>query len=232
MRIHTTNSSWTAPVWLNAVGVIIVVVVVTVVLCFLARLVTRAEVIVTDKAIAVAASSRAKVLKLLGAPIDTTVLRIPSNEPNAKDLDAIIMNASATYKVPEAVIRVLITVESNWKQSSIRYEPALLKGADTTENRMLASSHGLMQVIHGIWRGHGPCPADWTELYLPHTNIMCGTYVIAEALKSADSITSAFRIYNCGRAVCPRADPYADRAVDLLVRDYLRGLNQVALNMR
>jgi soluble lytic murein transglycosylase-like protein len=169
---------------------------------------------------------RAKILKLLDATDSTVFVNRPSDaDINPRDLEAMIDRAEMEYEVPAEVIKAVIAVESGWKNSAIRYEPHLRKGADTAENRVHASSHGLMQVIPMFWKGEGPCPEEWSELYQPMTNIRCGTYVLSEAMKKTDNLRDAIKIYNCGRADCSSAEPHASKVIDTLLKDYMRELN-------
>lgn len=183
----------------------------------------RADVYLTAKY----EKARAKVLHLLDATDSTVFVNRPSDaDINPRDLETMIARAEQEYEVPAEVIKAVITVESGWKNSAIRYEPHLRKGADTAQNRMDASSHGLMQVIPLFWKGDGPCPEEWSELYQPMTNIRCGTYVLSEAMKRTDNIRDAIKIYNCGKADCPAAEGHASKVVDVLLKDHMGDINR------
>jgi len=71
-----------------------------------------------------------------------------------KDMDETISKAAATYKIPEAFIRAVVTVESSYKVKALSYKGAM----------------GLMQLMPGTAADMGV-----TDPYDPYQNIMGGT---------------------------------------------------------
>lgn len=102
------------------------------------------------------------------------------------------------YGIKPELIESVIEIESNWKPDAIRYEAHLAKGT-SDQARMLASSHGLMQILP-IWCGKSTCPTvqTWADLYNPVKNIQCGTAILAQALKDSGSVQGALIAYNGG----------------------------------
>lgn len=146
------------------------------------------------------------LLKALAASIRpdlSSTLRTPT-------LPEIINQEAAAHGIKPELIEALIQVESANRPEAIRYEPHLLK-TNTDQGRMLASSHGLMQVL-GTWANTSVCPAKtWSELYFPQTNIKCGTAILADALKNSPSVYQALVTYN-GGAACSKNPKCAAQA--------------------
>ena len=110
---------------------------------------------------------------------------------SAESLSPIIKEISAKYNVPEALIKAVITVESNWDVNASRYEVG-----------MKDASWGLMQVLLSTAREVlGKPGLTTTELLNPKTNIEAGTAYLARQLKRyGGNIPDARAAYNAGTA--------------------------------
>lgn len=115
--------------------------------------------------------------------------------------------------LPPELVYALVEVESGWKVDAIRFEPKLMKGS-TEEARMMASSHGLLQIL-GSWAKSGSCPGvnSWADLYDPAKNVSCGVKILAEAKAATGSTRKALVAYNggirCASQSCPAAEAHA-----------------------
>jgi soluble lytic murein transglycosylase-like protein len=110
---------------------------------------------------------------------------------SAQTLDPIIKEMSAKYNVPEALIKAVITVESNWDVNASRYEVG-----------MKDASWGLMQVLLSTARDIlNRSNLTTTELLNPKINIEAGTAYLAKQLKRyGGNIADAIAAYNAGTA--------------------------------
>jgi len=106
-------------------------------------------------------------------------------------LDAIIQENSIRFRVPEALIRAIIKVESD-------YNPYAVNPSDP--------SYGLMQVTpilaetYGYCRDHvNPTEAEIAMIMRPELNVMIGTKFLGE-LTSRHSLEESIQMYNVGEA--------------------------------
>ncbi len=110
---------------------------------------------------------------------------------SVETLDPIIREMGQKYKVPPALIKAIIQVESNWDVNASRYE-ASKKDA----------SWGLMQVLLKTAKDVLKKPnLTISELVQPRTNIEAGTAYLAYQLKRyGGNIYDAISAYNAGIA--------------------------------
>lgn len=110
---------------------------------------------------------------------------------STQTLNPIIKEMSVKYNVPEALIKAIIQVESNWDVNASRYEANLND-----------SSWGLMQVLLKTARDILKKPnLTISELINPRTNIEAGTAYLSYQLKRYNgNITDAIAAYNAGSA--------------------------------
>lgn len=106
-------------------------------------------------------------------------------------LEPIIQKMAEKYKVPPALIKAIIKVESNWDVNASRYEKELND-----------SSWGLMQLLlktaRQILKND---KLTISQLIQPETNIEAGTAYLAYQLKRYNgSIPDAIAAYNAGTA--------------------------------
>lgn len=109
----------------------------------------------------------------------------------------IIKAASERFKVPEALIKAFIRVESNWDPNATRYEKHLNE-----------SSYGLMQVLLSTARETaGNLSLTPNQLLQPTVNILTGTKYLARQLAKYPDPSQAFSAYNAGRPIWSSISP-------------------------
>ena len=152
----------------------------------------------------------------LTQPVIRQVL-VSSESAPTKDL---IQLVAAENHINPVVIEAIIDIESEGKSDAIRFEPVVFsrinrRGSD--EERMLASSHGLMQVM-GYHAARTCGLKSWAELYEPIKNLRCGTTIIQGALRSSASgksgtpnLREALVRYN---GIGERAELYANKVME------------------
>lgn len=160
---------------------------------------------------------RAQVfVSALTQPVITKVLVSPETAPTSE----IIKIVAAENRINPILLQSIIDVESGGKNDAIRFEPAVYgrinrRGSD--EERMLASSHGLMQVMG--YHAEKTCGLkSWAELYNPTINIRCGARILLSSLQSsargesrASNLRTALVRYN---GVGEQAEKYAGKVME------------------
>lgn len=181
-------------------------------------------------------------VKIEGAALDTLdtykelvldrleSFRHPTKEIGAKlsTIQDVVRIEAKKHNIKPELIESIIEVESNWKTNAIRYEPHLAKGP-SDQDRMNASSHGLMQILP-LWCGNLICPdiKTWADLYNPIKNIRCGTSILAQALKQTGSVKGALVAYNGGLScsknpVClAQANQHAAKVMQVLAEKMIQ----------
>lgn len=130
-----------------------------------------------------------------------------------KPLERIIREASNRYRIPEMIIRAIITVESAGDPAAIRHEPHHLQRITWERNpdkrRAWASSIGLMQPM--AWWVKKLLPSeDYSVLYDPEINVHIGTRILSDcvARNKTDSKRATWRraliCYNGSEAYPPK----------------------------
>lgn len=152
--------------------------------------------------------------------VDRLLARLGHDTSRAASQDTleplVELKAKAVGLQPD-LVKALIDVESSWKVDAIKFEPKLLRGP-TEEDRMIASSHGLLQIL-GSWAKAGSCPGvnSWADLYDPAKNISCGVKILAEAKAKTGSVRKALMAYNggirCASQSCPAAEVHAQKVL-------------------
>jgi soluble lytic murein transglycosylase-like protein len=109
------------------------------------------------------------------------IVEVPRAEEKVEDL---LEEIPESYGVSKLVVEEVIKKESNGKHSSLRFEPHHMSRAakftnNPDEQRMYASSHGLMQVM--AWH-LPPMGLTWSDLYDKRINIEVGTKILKDCL--------------------------------------------------
>ncbi len=146
----------------------------------------------------------------------------------------LIASVSREMGVNPLITEAIIEQESGGKADAIRFEPhvfARLKTGSEDQRRMLASSHGLLQVM-----GHHAANTcglkSWSELYKRSQNIRCGLTILKHALhqhrsvmKPGQRLRLALRSYNGSGE---KAEQYADSVMARIADKLLttRGLGE------
>lgn len=143
---------------------------------------------------------------------------VSAGSTSQEGLEPLVTLKAKAAGLPPELVKALVDVESSWKVDAIRFEPKLMKGT-TDEARMLASSHGLLQVL-GSWAKSGTCPGvrSWSDLYDPAKNITCGIQILAQAKQQTGSTRKALLAYNggmtCAARSCPAAESHANKVLN------------------
>lgn len=128
----------------------------------------------------------------------------------------LIRRFSLEAKLNPIITHAIIEEESNGRIDAIRFEQHVfnrLPTRDAEQKRMLASSHGLMQVM-GYHAAQSCHLQTWAELYDRAKNIKCGLKILSNNLKAAKGGTPAERLRNSLKAYNgsgPIAEEYAER---------------------
>lgn len=158
----------------------------------------------------------------------TKTIKIPSHELPLED---IINRVAKTRKIPSIVLQTIIAKESGAGTHLYRFEPDVYNRLRTTsklsddETKMLASSHGAMQVMG--FNAETRCGVHWSKLYDEFTGIDCGAKILREELDKApgknagERLWQAFKRYNGSG---PRAENYADEALASLGKLFISQL--------
>lgn len=129
-------------------------------------------------------------------------------------IDSLIADTADRHDLPAAVIRAIITVESSGDPWAARYEPAFFtryvaaRGhrvwpgcSRDTEERLRATSFGLMQVMGQTAREHGFEGPFLTALCDPALGVEYGCRVLRAKLnRYVGDMDSALAAYNAGSA--------------------------------
>lgn len=117
-------------------------------------------------------------------------------------LEVIYRKAAEKYGLPPVALKALAMQESSGGKYLYRFEPhvfARLKGEEN-ERRMMASSHGVMQILGTTAKE--ACGLHWSELYDRLQNVMCGARYLRMQLDrhktgdKAERMLKAFASYN------------------------------------
>jgi len=113
--------------------------------------------------------------------IERVKVEVPKGEEKIEDL---INEIPSSYGVSKIVVQSIITRESGGDSKAIRFEAHHMSRAskfskNPDQQRMYASSHGLMQVM--AWH-MPPLGLSWTDLYDKRTNIEVGTKILRNCL--------------------------------------------------
>lgn len=151
--------------------------------------------------------------------------------------EALVQSIARKMGMNPIIVEALIEQESAKRHDAIRFEEHVYRrisleapGLPDDQRRMLASSHGLMQVM-----GHNArrmCSMSWADLYDRRKNIECGVTILKKNLTAHKTVKEpgarlrlALRDYN-GRG--ERAEAYADRVMgriaDMLLVNLGEGL--------
>lgn len=124
-----------------------------------------------------------------------------------RDLTDIIADVSKEFNLNPVILKAVVAQESSG-QFLYRFEPRVFdsrKNADryTTEDerRMLASSHGLTQVMG--YNAEARCNIHWSKLYDEYNSLRCAAIIIRENLNnvkhvsnSSEKLRLALKAYN------------------------------------
>lgn len=150
-----------------------------------------------------------------------TPLSDPSPSPTPS-LSNIIESQAARFLFPPSLVYALIEIESGGNPNAIRFEPHLLRGF-TENDRMLASSHGLLQVLGSNASACGL--PSWTSLYDTKNNLACGLSLLFDSYQRTGSIKQALIEYNGGSKClpdkCPSAEAHANKVLALYAQKML-----------
>lgn len=132
-------------------------------------------------------------------------------------------------RVPKIIGLILLDKESGGGSQVYRFEPKVFerikgrKGVSESESRMLASSHGVLQVMG--FNAQPRCGIHWSKLYGPE-GVFCGLKIMRENLTQHKAVKDigqrvwlAFRDYNGSG---PDAERYADHAMTIAGRIMLQ----------
>lgn len=145
----------------------------------------------------------------------------------------IIRRVSDEMGVNPVITKAIAMRESRLEPDAIRFEPKVfsrLKVGSEDQRRMLASSHGVMQIM-GF--NQDICGLkSWAELYDPAVNVRCALYILKKNAQEARSIKNpaarlreALRRYNgSGEHAENYADAVMANIADELLNDLGRGL--------
>ena len=106
--------------------------------------------------------------------------------------EAIIESAAKEQRVDPALIRAIITVESNWNPRAFNPEPTIKD-----------SAYGLMQILLGTAQSvSGNAKLTKEQLYDPTVNVMIGTKYLRQLMnRYPTSVKDVIASYNAGRVV-------------------------------
>lgn len=161
-------------------------------------------------------------------------------QPESVDVEKLIHIISLEEGVSPHITLAMAYQESGkgFRTDRVRFEPHLMKRfkdrmepwmLNDVERQMVASSHGLLQVVYG-WHKK-TCGLDsYTQLYQPSINIRCGLRVFKDALnrvpKSKNKLfrlREALAAYNAGPNPSQQGYDYADtvlkKYVELVIQD-------------
>lgn len=101
-----------------------------------------------------------------------------------RSVDELVAEIAPRFEVSPLVVAAIIDQESNGERSAIRYEPGQVKRAqkitrNEQQQRMYASSHGVMQIM-GWWAPE--FKLEWSDLYDTRTNIELGCAILRRGL--------------------------------------------------
>lgn len=161
-------------------------------------------------------------------------------QPESVDVEKLIEVISREEGVSPHITLAMAYQESGkaLRTDRVRFEPHLMKlfksripgyMSNEIERQMVASSHGLLQVVYG-WHYKTCGLESYTQLYQPSINIRCGLKVLKDALRmSPKSSNKLFRlrealaIYNGGLSKPQQSYDYADSVlkhyVELVIQD-------------
>ncbi len=140
---------------------------------------------------------------------------------------------SRKHQLPSVVLQALISKESNNGKSVYRFEPRVFSRLDTKkhsedERRMLASSHGIAQVMG--FNAQSRCGIHWSKLYDNYTGLECGAKILREELNRTnkndeigDRIWFALRSYNGSGG---DAEKYADNVMSTIGKLLINNLKK------
>lgn len=133
------------------------------------------------------------------------VVHVP--EPDLS-VDELIEEIAPGYGIKPIVLRAIVERESGGKKNAIRFEPGqMARAAKLTSNaeqqRMLASSHGVAQIM-GWWSPH--FNIEWSDLYDARTNLEIACAILKKGLDRrrglprAAALRGALEEYNGSKA--------------------------------
>jgi len=151
------------------------------------------------------------------------IIHVPEPE---RSVDELIQDIAPRYGVNPVVLRAIVARESGGKEDAIRFEPGQMgRAAKITKNpeqqRMLASSHGVAQIM-GWWSPH--FNIRWSDLYDPRTNLEVACAILRKGLDrrkgkpSAVALRGALEEYNGSSAY---ADAVMRQIGDALIEKHL-----------
>lgn len=142
-------------------------------------------------------------------------------------LSELIGRAAKAHGLHPVVLEAIVKAESagGGTRWLYRFEPRVFAAREKVdrnrsedERRMLASSHGAMQVMG--YNAEARCGVHWSKLYDPAVGIECGAKILAENLARhvgtkapEERLWLALRDYNGSG---PMAEAYADRTMGAL----------------
>jgi soluble lytic murein transglycosylase-like protein len=143
-----------------------------------------------------------------------------------RPLADLIAEIAPKYDINPLVLTAIVERESGGKNNAIRFEPGqMARAAKLSKNpeqqRMLASSHGVAQVM-GWWAPQ--LGIDWSDLYDPETNLEVACKIMKHGMdrhkgeRKAKQIRLALAEYN-GSIVY--ADAVMQRLGDMLIEERL-----------
>lgn len=172
-----------------------------------------------------------RIRNLIAAKLTTTQIVTQYIQPEEHDTATLIRTISKELDINPTITDAIVAKESNYENASIRQEPKLCAklGAQTDNDQMLCSSHGLMQIL-GI-EARRQCKIDWSQLYDRRTNLRCGLTILKNNLNSLQSVKppakrlrEALRQYNGSG---PAAEAYADSVMGLIADRLLTDLGKI-----
>jgi len=192
------------PIWGKCILVLVAAIIVAAIWVFAAFLTVRGALHLKEYGQAKAEQVRSLILVKLDASPSVVI----SEPQSQQSIDQIVEAVAVSKKINPALIRALITVESNWRQDAIGFNSAL----EPKYGKMVAADHGLCQVS-GRWANSELCPdvKVWSDLYDAKKNIECGAAILKDALANSKTVTGGLSVYNTGRVGTERGIQYASK---------------------
>jgi soluble lytic murein transglycosylase-like protein len=160
----------------------------------------------------------------LRSPIIKEVPKIVEVEKPEESLEELLEEIPRTYGMSRIVVEEVIKKESDGNSNAIRFEAHHMSRAakftrNPDEQRMYASSHGLMQVM--AWH-LPPMGLRWIDLHDKRTNVEVGTKILSDCYKRQKG--SKWEKYHGALTCYNGSGKYADDVMNKIGRRLAEGV--------
>lgn len=152
-------------------------------------------------------------------PADTVVEKVPVPvKAPEKSVDDLIEEIAPAYGLKPFLLRAIFQKESGFRVDAYRFEPGQMARAakltkDPQQQKMLASSHGLGQIMGYNALSHG---ISWSQLYDPRINIELTAAMIRNGIDRRKNKMSKARALRGALHEYNGSEAYADDLMDAI----------------